>query len=116
MPGRSSVDCVRPPRVTTSGGHCTGRAFVDSWISGGDHQRGPIITQQSSDFNESTSVRGGPAEGYDNSRIVENQQQEGSSGSGDGRPYKLRKKKKKPSKWSPSPWVKKAKDVVLRKK
>ncbi|MED6156655.1 hypothetical protein PIB30_016392 [Stylosanthes scabra] len=114
MPGRSSIDCVRPPRVTTSSGHCTGRASVDSWISGGDHQRGPIITQHSADFNEASLVRG-PAEGDDNSRVVESQQQEGSSGSGDGRSYNLRKEKKKPSKWSPSPWVKKAKDVVTWK-
>ncbi|MED6128496.1 hypothetical protein PIB30_098531, partial [Stylosanthes scabra] len=56
MPGQSSIDYVRPPLAIASGGHCTGRASVDSWISGGDHRRGPIVTQHSADFNESTSV------------------------------------------------------------
>ncbi|MED6134297.1 hypothetical protein PIB30_035764 [Stylosanthes scabra] len=52
MLGRSSVDCLRPPRATSSGGHCPSRACIDSSSSGGDHQRGPTHTQRASDFNE----------------------------------------------------------------
>ncbi|MED6219060.1 hypothetical protein PIB30_032426 [Stylosanthes scabra] len=118
MPGRAYIDCLRPPCATTSGGHCQGCASVDSWISGGDHQRGPIITQHAIDFNESTAEGEGSTEGDNNSGVVESQQQVEPSGSSDDPPYNLwnTKEKKKPSKWSPSPWVRMAKNVVTRKK
>ncbi|MED6217503.1 hypothetical protein PIB30_018313 [Stylosanthes scabra] len=116
--GRSFVNCLRPPRAMSSGGHCLGRASIDSWSSGGDHQRGPTHTQRATDFNESATEGEGPTEGDNNSGVVESQQQVGLSGSSNSPPYNLWStlEKKKPSKWSPSPIWRSVKDAVSRRK
>ncbi|MED6161891.1 hypothetical protein PIB30_065053 [Stylosanthes scabra] len=96
-PGRTSIDCIRPPQAI-SYGHSQGRNSMDSWTSGHDHQRGPILTQNVVDFNESTAKSKGLPEEDENSGVIESQfgQQEfGPSGSGDGMAYNLRKDKKK---------------------